>query len=129
MSNVYKVNQDKNDKIQLFLIKLEGVLNQIRSRFPDKLGEKEVEGHLRDHLLCEMKESLRDFLHYQYDDPNFSYNNLFLSVQKAACEVCDSRVTISASTVRVKAPRIESESSCELEALGQQQIVFIAVCK
>ena len=120
MSNVYKVNQDKSDQMQLFLINLEGVLNQIRSRFPDELGEKEVEGHLRDHLLCEMKESLRDFLHYQYDDPSLSYTDLLLEAQKAESEACDSRVTNSASTVSLKAGKIDSESSSELEALRQQ---------
>ena len=38
MSNFNKEIQDNNDKIWGFAIKLEGVLNQIKCRFPAKLG-------------------------------------------------------------------------------------------
>ena len=61
MSNFYKITQDKSNKILVFVKKLERVLNQIRSRFPAKLGEKKVEGLIRDHLFHGMKKTLRDF--------------------------------------------------------------------
>ena len=105
MSNFSKVTQDKNDKIQVFAIKLKGVLNQIRSRFPAKIGKKEVQGHLREWLIHGMKRTLRDSLCSQYDEPNLSYTDLFLVACEAESEECDSRVTNSASTVKVKQPK------------------------
>ena len=101
------------------MINLNGVLNQIRSRFPAKLDEKEVEEHLRDCLHQTLKET-QDLLYYQYDDPSLSYTNMLLEARKAESEGCDSRVTNSASTVNLRADKIDSESNSELEALRQQ---------
>ena len=101
ISNICKVTQDINDKRQVFMIKLEAVLNQIRSRFP----EKEIEEHLQDHLFHGMMKTLRDSLHYQYDDPNLIYTGLLLAAQKAESEAYGSRVTNSVSTIKWRQPK------------------------
>ena len=103
MSNLYKVTLDKNEKIQIFVIKLEEALNQTRSRFPAKL---KVEGHLRNHLFYGINNTLRDSLYYKYTDPNLSYRDLLLTAQKTVFEACGSRVTNSTYAVKVKAAQI-----------------------
>ena len=60
ITNIDKVIQDTNDKRQLFLIKLEGVLDHIRTKFIAKLGKRKVQGDLRDYLFHGMKKTLRD---------------------------------------------------------------------
>ena len=68
MHNFYRRAQDKSEKEQVYVERLEGALNQIRITFSATCTEWKIESHLWDCLFYDMNKHLRDSLQYLFAD-------------------------------------------------------------
>ena len=68
MQSFYKIGQDQNEKVPTFTSRIKGALSQITLKYLDRLGKTTMVGHLRECLLHEMKEGIKDTLHYLNDN-------------------------------------------------------------
>ena len=73
MQNFHRMEQGKNERLQIYPDRLEGVLSQIRVRFPSMISEVEMECHLRARFFYSMNKTSSDSLWYLYDDHHNSY--------------------------------------------------------
>ena len=48
MQSFCKTSQDCNEKIPAYTTRIEGALNQIRLKYPDRFDSAAVKGHLRE---------------------------------------------------------------------------------
>ena len=118
MQNLYRIEQDKKEKVWGNAARLQGALNQNRFRFPFMICKVEMECHLRVRLFCCMNKTLQDSLQYLNDDCHNSYTQLMLAACKAETEVLDR--TVGATTVKARAATTQGERNSELETLCQQ---------
>ena len=61
------------ERLQVFVMQLEGNLNQLQLRFPAKIVEHEVGKQLRDRHFSGMHKGLRDSIRYIYDNLEYLY--------------------------------------------------------
>ena len=48
MQSFYNTSQDWNEKISAYTTRIEEALNQIRLKYPERLDNAAIEGHLRE---------------------------------------------------------------------------------
>ena len=70
MQNYYKISMDPKEHVQAYVTRMEGVLNQIRTKFPYVLSDKDMETHLRDRLFYGIIKALWDSICYLFDNDN-----------------------------------------------------------
>ena len=85
MQNFYKISQG-NEKVPSFATRLEGTLNQIRIKCPDRIANHEVPGHLKDWLFHRVKKHVRDSVRYLYSNPQTNYSKLVVTARRAESE-------------------------------------------
>ena len=82
MQNYYKISMDPKELVQAYVTRMEGVLNQIRTKFPHMLGDKDMETHLRDSLFYGIIKALQDSIHHLYDNDKITYGELVIACRK-----------------------------------------------
>ena len=75
MQNYYKISMDPKEHHQAYVTRMEGALNQIRTKFPYLLNDKDMETHLRDRLSYWIINAL-------YDNDKITYAELLIACQK-----------------------------------------------
>ena len=69
---------------------MEVALNQIKTKFPHLLKDKDMETQLRDRLFCGIIKALQDSIHYLYDNDKITYAELLIACQNDETEIKDS---------------------------------------
>ena len=59
MRDLYQTDQGEEETIPSFATRIEGLLSQIRDRFPDQLPHQEEQRLLKDHLFCGSRKSIK----------------------------------------------------------------------
>ena len=73
MKDFYRVDQGDDKAIPSYATRIEGLLSQIRDKFPDKLPLQEEQRFLKDHLFHRSRKSIRDSLKYCFTDTSIDY--------------------------------------------------------
>ena len=68
MQNYYKISMDPKEHIQVYATRMEGALNQIRTKFHHMLGDKDIETQLWDRLFYKIIKALWDSICYLNDN-------------------------------------------------------------
>ena len=83
MWDYYHVDQGEEETIPSFATQIEGLLSQIRDRFPDQLPHQEEQRLLRDFLFHRHKKSIWDSVKYCFADHHLYYMHLLEECRKA----------------------------------------------
>ena len=101
MQNFYKILQG-NEKVPSFATRLEGTLNQIRIKCPNRIANHEVPSHLKDQLFHGVKKHVRDSVRYLYSNPQTTYSELVVNARRAESKTEETKVKArSAATTEV----------------------------
>ena len=73
MRDFYRADQGEDETIPSYATRIEGLLSQIRDKFPDKLPLQEEQRLLKDHLFHGGRKSIRDSLKYCFADTSIDY--------------------------------------------------------
>ena len=87
MQNYYIINMEPNECVQVFATRMEGALNQIRTKFPHMLSDEDMEAHLGDRLFYGIIKALQDNICYLYDNDKIMYAELLITCRKAETEI------------------------------------------
>ena len=117
MQNFYKILQ-VNEKVPLFVTRLEGTLNQIRIKCPGRIANHEVPSHLKDQLFHGVKKHIRDSVRYLYSNPQTTYSELVVTAKRAESETEETKVKVRSAA----ATEVPSGS----KELGDQIVRFMA---
>ena len=74
--------REEEEFIHSFATQIEGLLSQIRDRFPDKLPHPEEQRLLKDCLFHRCKKSIWDSAKYCFADPHIDYMHLLEECRK-----------------------------------------------
>ena len=125
MASFYSMVQEKGERVQQYVARLEGALNEIKIQYPAKFVNGETEGSLRDRLFRGLRKPLRDTLRFMYSDPTVTYSKLLVEARKAEAEEKPQRAT--ATTTQSKAAEVTPEGSAPFTVEGLQEAIAKAL--
>ena len=73
MRDFYRADQGEDESIPSYARRIEGLLSQIRDKFPDQLPLQEEQRLLKDHLFHGSRKGIRDSLKYCFTDASIDY--------------------------------------------------------
>ena len=73
MRDFYRADQGEEETIPSFATRIEGLLSQIRDRFPNQLPLQEEQGLLKDCLFHGSRKSIRDSIKYCFADASMKF--------------------------------------------------------
>ena len=114
---------ERNEKVQGYTTRMEGSLNHIQVKFPRMISDAEAKVKLRDRLFYGVLKTLRDSIHYLYDNLTVACTWLLVAARKAEAEVSDSK--LGTMTIKTKA----ATANDELISLKQQVSDLVTVVK
>ena len=83
MRDFYRADQGEDEAISSYATRIEGLLSQIRDKFPDKLPLQEEQRLLKDHLFHGSRKSIRDSLKYCFADTSVDYMQFLEECRKS----------------------------------------------
>ena len=75
----YQLRQERNEKVQVFSIRLRDALTRLSLRFPDRAPKEDQEKTLKDHFFYGICPDLRNSIHHLYDDETVTFLQLLIS--------------------------------------------------
>ena len=100
MRDFYRADQGEDETIPSFGTRIEGLLFQIRDRFPNQLPHQEEQRHLKDCLFHGSKKSIHDSVKYCFADASVDYMHFLEECRKSEDEEKAGQAKVAA---RVKA--------------------------
>ena len=73
MRDFYRADQREDETIPTYATRIEGILSQIRDKFPDQLPLQEEQKLLKDYLFHGSQKSIWDSLKYCFADASIDY--------------------------------------------------------
>ena len=83
MRDFYRADQGEDETIPSYATRIEGLLSQIRDRFPDQLPLQEEQRLLKDRLFHGSRKSIRDSLKYCFADASIDYMHFLEECRKS----------------------------------------------
>ena len=132
MLDFYHADQGEEETIPSFATWIEGLLSQIRDRFPDQLPHQEEQRLLKDCLFHGCKKSIWDSVKYCFADPCLDYMHFLEECRKAEEEgkvgqaKAGTKAKVAAATVP---PTKEDELTKQLKHQQHQIDVLVGQVK
>ena len=83
MRDFYRADQGEDETIPSYATRIEGLLSQIRDKFPDQLPLQEEQRLLKDCLFHGSRKSIRDSLKYCFADTSIDYKQFLEECRKS----------------------------------------------
>ena len=78
----YQLKQEKNEKVQVFSVRLREALNKLTLRFPDRIQAGDKDRILCDHFFYGMKAELKSSVRHLFDFPDVSFSMLLTAARR-----------------------------------------------
>ena len=110
----YQLKQERNEKVQVFSVRLREALNKLTLRFPDRVPAGDEDRILCDRFFYGMKAELKSSVRHLFDSPEVSFSMLLMAARRNELEEVEQkpvRVQNKAAKVGVEektSPRTES---------------------
>ena len=82
----YQLKQEKNEKVQVFSVRLREALNKLTLRFPDRVPAGDEDRILCDHIFYGMKADLKSSVRHLFDSPDVSFSMLLTAARRNELE-------------------------------------------
>ena len=76
-----QLKQERNEKVQIFLIRLQDTLTRLSLRFPDRVPKEDHDKILKDHFFSGIRSDLWNSIHHLYDDETVTFLWLLVKVR------------------------------------------------
>ena len=83
LQNVYRLQQERMERVPAYVTWLEGTLNVFQWEHPHMLSTEGVQKHLRDQLFHGLEKQLWDLMWYLYDSLRVMYPEPMTAAHKA----------------------------------------------
>ena len=83
MRDFYRADQGEDESIPSYATRIEGLLSQIRDKFPDQLPLQEEQRLLKDRLFHGSRKGIRDSLKYCFADASIDYMQFLEECRKS----------------------------------------------
>ena len=87
----YQLKQEKNEKVQVFSVRLREALNKLTLRFPNRVPTGDEDRILCDHFFYGMKAELKSSVRHLFDSPDVSFSMLLTVARRNQLEEVDQK--------------------------------------
>ena len=87
----YQLKQEKNEKVQVFSVRLREALNKLILRFPDRVPVGDEDRILCDCFFYGMKVELKSSVRHMFDPPDVSFSTLLTVARRNELEELDQK--------------------------------------
>ena len=124
MRDFYRADQGEDETIPAFATRIEGLLSQIRDRFPTQLPLQEEQRLHKDCLFHGSQQSIRDSLKYCFADASIDYMQFLEECRKSEEEGKDgqARAKVKAKVAAVTLPPTQNDELSKQLKYQQHQI-------
>ena len=77
----YQLKQEQNEKVQVFLIRLQDTLTRLSLRFPDRVPKEDHDKILKDRFFYGIRSDLRNSIRHLYDDKTVTFSRLLVKAR------------------------------------------------
>ena len=113
MRDFYRADQGEDETIPYFATRIEGLLSEIRDRFPNQLPHQEEQRLLKDNLFHWSRKSIRDSVKYCFADASVDYMHFLEECRKSEEEGKAGRAK-AASKVKAAAATVSPTKQDEM---------------
>ena len=133
MRDFYHADQGGGESIPTFATKMEGLLSQIRDKYPEKFTHPEEQRLLKDQLFHGCKKSIQDSVKYCFEDPHMDYMQFLEECRKVEDEDKVGKIKVNPPKAKVAAatvpPTREEELTKQLRYQQHQIDTLVAQVK
>ena len=83
MQGFYRESQGRSKSIVHYVVSLEGKLNEIQVKYPNRTSEAETTGYIRNCLFYGLRKPLKEVILAKFDNPLNVYMALMRAIRKA----------------------------------------------
>ena len=88
----YQLKQEKNEKVQIFSIRLRDMLTKLSLQFPDRVPKEDHDKILKDRFFYGIKPELRNSIRHLYDNDSVTFSQLLVKARRNKEEESASRI-------------------------------------
>ena len=114
MRDFYRADQGEEESIPSFATRMEGLLSQIRDKFPEKFTHTEEQKLLKDRFFHGCRKNIRDSVKYCFTNPQVDYMQFLEECRKVEDEDKVGQVKINPSKAKVEAATVPPTGGDEL---------------
>ena len=96
----YQLRQERNEKVQIFSIRLQDMLTKLSIRFPDHVPKEDHDKILKDRFFYGIKSELQNSIRHLYDSESITFSQLLVKARRNEEEETASRVVSKNMTVQ-----------------------------
>ena len=78
----YQLRKERNEKVQIFSIRLRDMLTKLSIRFPDRVPKKDHDKILKDQFFYGIKSELRNSIRHLYDNESTTFSQLLVKARR-----------------------------------------------
>ena len=78
----YQLRQERNEKVQIFSIRLRDILTKLSIRFPDRVPKEDHDKILKDRFFYGIKSELRNSIRHLYDNESVTFSQLLVKARR-----------------------------------------------
>ena len=78
----YQLRQERNEKVQIFSIRLRDMLTKLSIRFPDRVPKEDHDKILKDRFFYGIKSELRNSIRHLYDNESVTFSQLLVKAHR-----------------------------------------------
>ena len=122
----YQLKQEKNEKVQIFSIRLRDMLTKLSLRFPDRVPKEDHDKILKDRFFYGIKSELRNSIRHLYDNDSVTFSQLFVKAhrneeEESASRIVNKKITMeNDSTLEQWVDRLITKSSQAPQSLAKR---------
>ena len=123
----YQLKQERNEKVQVFSVRLREALNKLTLRFPDRVPAGDEDRILCDCFFYGMKAELKSSVRHLFDSPDVSFSMLLTAARRNELEEVEQKpVRIQNKAAKVG---VEEKTSPQTESIKdlKEQIQELAI--
>ena len=105
MRDFYHADQGEEESIPSFATNMEGLLSQVRDKFPEKFTHTKEQKLLKDRLFHGCRKNIRDSVKYCFTNPQVDYMQFLEECRKIEDEGKVGQVKINPSKPRWQLPQ------------------------
>ena len=114
MRDFYCADQGEEESIPYFATRMEGLLSQIRDKYPEKFTHPEEQRLLKDWLFHGCKKSIQDSVKYCFADPHMDYMQFLEECRKVEDEDKVGQIKVNPPKAKVAAATVPPTREDEL---------------
>ena len=113
----YQLKQERNEKVQVFSVRLREALHKLTLRFPDRVPAGDEDRILCDHFFYGIKAELKSSVKHLFDSPDVSFSMMLTAARRNELEEVEQKPV----RIQIKLQRLEWRAAKKFKRMNVKQ--------